>query len=103
LDTVIEKYIQWAWELSKNKQQSKIDYDELNVTIDWARVEFLYDEPKFEKTSTQLMPHTQTLFKTHFTNRTDLDQEYSFKTERATKQTCSFTFTKGFSKDKEGI
>jgi hypothetical protein len=102
IDLVVEKYIQWTWESNKTKQQSKYDFDDLNVTVDWERVEFEHDEPKYEKTGIRNMPNTQTLFKTYFTNKTDLDQEYSFKTERVTRQTCTFSFLKGFSKGKEG-
>ncbi|CAF1227486.1 unnamed protein product [Didymodactylos carnosus] len=48
------------------------------------------------------MPKSQILFKTHFTNNTDREQDYSLRAERSTVTTFNFTFMKGFTKEKEG-
>jgi len=42
------------------------------------------------------------LFKTHFTNNTDRDQEYSLRAQRSTITTLNFSFSRGFTKEKEG-
>ena len=65
-------------------------------------MEITSDNAKFEpKTTGYKKPTNQTLFKTYFTNRTNQVQEYSFKTERTTRQSCGFSFVKGFSREKE--
>lgn len=102
LDTIIEKYVQWAWESHKPKHLAKYDFDDLDIVVDWKRVKFEYDEPKFEQAPKNFAPKNQTLFRTFFTNNTDLEQDYSFKTERTTRQSCTFSFNKGFSREKEG-
>jgi hypothetical protein len=110
LDLIVEKWIVWMWEKTKNKQASKYEFEDMDVVVNWGRVDLVQDEAKFEGTgdfnSRNLFaankPRTQTLFRTYFTNNTDMEQEYSFKTERMTRQACAFTFTKGFSREKEG-
>jgi hypothetical protein len=110
LDLVVEKWIMWMWEKTKTKQASKYEFEDMDVIVNWSRVELIQDEAKFESAGdfnarnlfANNKPKTQTLFRTYFTNNTDMEQEYSFKTERMTRQACCFTFSKGFSREKEG-
>ncbi|CAF0776703.1 unnamed protein product [Brachionus calyciflorus] len=103
LDIIVEKWIMYMWEKTKTKQASKYEYEDLEVIVNWNKVELIQDDAKFDKpNSVKKAPQQQTLFKTYFTNKTNSEQEYSFKTERTTRQTCGFTFTKGFSREKEG-
>ncbi|CAF5193289.1 unnamed protein product, partial [Rotaria sp. Silwood1] len=48
------------------------------------------------------MPKSQILFKTHFSNNTDREQEYSLRAQRSTITTLNFIFMRGFTKEKEG-
>jgi hypothetical protein len=48
------------------------------------------------------MPKSQILFRTHFSNNTDREQEYSLRAERSTLTTLNFSFLRGFTKEKEG-
>lgn len=94
------------WEKTKTKQQaSKYEFEDLDIVVNWAKVELIQEEAKFEQeknSAKSRAPTSQTLFRTYFTNRTDIEQEYSFKTERITRQSCGFSFMKGFCREKEG-
>ena len=89
-----------------NESKDKIkSFDEVDIIIDWKRVQIQQDDAVFNQSfdeTTPKIPISQTLFRTTFTNTTDSEQEYSFKTERKTAQTCSYSFQQGFSKTKEG-
>lgn len=92
---------------SKGKQSSKqqpLEFEDLDIIVNWNKVEINQDEAVFKDAHgvKNKKLNQQTLFRTYFTNRTDKEQEYSFKTERVTRQTCSFSFIKGFSREKEG-
>lgn len=103
LDLIVEKWISYMWFQTKGK--SKYEFEDLDIIVNWAKVDLDQDEAKFETTTKSLHSHaptTQTLFRTYFTNRTDMEQEYSFKTSRTTRQSCGFSFIKGFSREKEG-
>lgn len=104
LDLIVEKWIQYMWETTKSKQQaSKYEYEDLEMIVNWQKVDIMQDDAKFDGNALRnKVPSTQTLFRTYFTNKTDSEQEYSFKTERITRQSCSFSFLKGFSREKEG-
>ena len=81
------------------------NFEEVDIITNWKRVEVIQDDAVFNLSfddSTPKLPISQTLFRTTFTNTTDSEQEYSFKTERKTAQTCSYKFTQGFCKTKEG-
>jgi len=105
LDLIVEKWIYYMWEKTKtSKQSSKYEFDDLNIVVNWSKVELVQDEAKFSKENRleSKMPTSQTLFRTFFTNNTDIEQEYSFKTDRVTRQSCGFQFMKGFMREKEG-
>lgn len=103
LDVIVEKWVMNMWEKTKTKQTAKCDFEDLEILVNWSKVDIIQDDAKFEQSNiANKRPQKQTLFKTYFTNKTDSEQEYSFKTERTTRQSCGFTFTKGFSREKEG-
>jgi hypothetical protein len=93
--------------MNNETKEGKIkNYDDVEIIVNWKRVEIIQDDAKFNLAfddSTPKIPISQTLFRTTFTNTTNTEQEYSFKTERKTAQTCSYTFQQGFCKTKEGI
>lgn len=103
LDLIVEKYLLYMWEVTKSKSDKKYDFEDLDIVFNWNKVEFTQEEAKFEsKNSGKQAPVNQTLFKTYFTNKTNQVQEYSFKTERTTRQSCAFSFLNGFSREKGG-
>ena len=102
LDLIVEKWISYMWEKTKSRNQKNFELDDLDIVIDWKKVEIIQDEAKFDAHEMARNVNSQTLFRTFFTNRTESEQEYSFKTERTTRQSVGFTFNKGFSREKEG-
>jgi len=103
LDEVIEKWVWKMWELSKrNREDSKYRREELDIKLNWKRVNFWQSEANFIRSAQLRMPKSQILFKTHFTNNTDREQEYSLRAQRSTTTTLNFTFMRGFTKEKEG-
>ena len=102
LDIIVEKFIQYMWETTKSKSDKKYEFEDLDIVVNWTKMEIISDSAKFEpKTTGFKNPVNQTLFKTYFTNKTNQVQEYSFKTERTTRQSCGFSFVKGFTREKE--
>jgi hypothetical protein len=102
LDTIVEKWVSYMWDKTRSKQDSKIEFEDLDIVINWQKCQMTHDESRFHMEPTSMkVPNTQTLFRTFFTNNTDQEQEYSFKTERTTRQACSFTFVKAFARDKQ--
>lgn len=99
LDLIVEKWIAFFWEKTRSKNE-KHEFEELNIEIDWKRCEINQEPAKFCNNSRGKLS-SQTLFKTCFTNKTNTEQEYSFSTERTTRQTCAFSFMKGFTREKE--
>jgi len=91
------------WEVTKrSREDSKHRREELDVKINWKRVNFWQSEAVFTRPAQLRMPKSQMLFRTHFSNNTESEQEYSLRAERTTVTTLNFTFMRGFSKEKEG-
>ncbi len=99
LDHIIEKYLKYWLSIEKPKKNLKLE--DLEIDVNWKKVVISQDDCVFEKGTNVKEPSSVTLFKTQFTNRTSQIQQFSFKTERTTRQTCGFSFTKGFSTEKE--
>ncbi|CAF1500997.1 unnamed protein product [Rotaria sp. Silwood1] len=103
LDEIIEKWVWKMWELSKrSREDSKYRREELDVKLNWKRVNFWQSEAVFTRPAQLRMPKSQILFRTHFSNNTESEQEYSLRAERSTITTLNFTFMRGFTKEKEG-
>ena len=91
------------WEKSKrSREDSKYRREELDVKLNWKRVNFWQSEAAFTRPAQLRMPKSQMLFRTHFSNNTDREQEYSLRAQRSTTTTLNFTFMRGFTKEKEG-
>ena len=91
------------WELSKRgREDSKYRREELIIRLNWKHVHFWQSEVAFTRPPERGQPTSQILFKTHFSNNTDSVQEYSLRAERSTITTLNFTFSRGFTKEKEG-
>lgn len=91
------------WELSKRgREDSKYRREELDMKLNWKRVNFWQSEANFTRPTQLRLPKSQILFKTNFTNHTDREQEYSLRAERSSMTTLNFSFSRGFTKEKEG-
>lgn len=101
LDDIIEEWAMDMFKVTANKKQAKIPKDCLAKTISYKRVRFEHVEPKYEDERRVSKPMSQVLFKSHFTNNTEQDQEYSFKTERTTKSTCEVLYEEGYTVGQE--
>ncbi|KAK2142061.1 hypothetical protein LSH36_1001g00011 [Paralvinella palmiformis] len=88
LEGIIKKWAEMMFNFSKSKEQSRIPKDALEYTINWKRVHFVHDDPEYLDREKPPKPTTKVLFRTFFTNQTTEDQEYSFRTSRATSSTC---------------
>lgn len=89
------------WDKTKTKQQSsKFEFEDMKIVVNWSKVEITQEEAKFESETNRKLK-SQILFKTFFTNTSKSEQQYSFQTERTTRQSCCFSFYKGFSSEKE--
>ncbi|CAF2201135.1 unnamed protein product [Rotaria magnacalcarata] len=103
LDEIIEKWVWKMWELSKrSREDSKYRREELDIKLNWKLVNFWQSDAVFTRPTQLRMPKSQILFKTHFSNNTDREQEYSLHAQRSTTTTLNFTFIRGFTKEKEG-
>ncbi|CAF3455236.1 unnamed protein product [Rotaria sp. Silwood1] len=103
LDEIIEKWVWKMWELSKrSREESKYRREELDIKLNWKRVNFWQSEATFTRSAQLRMPKSQILFKTYFSNNTDREQEYSLRAQRSTITTLNFIFMRGFTKEKEG-
>src|SRR5262249_46306911 len=92
------------WESSKrSREDSKYRREELDVKLNWKRVNFWQGEAVFTRPAQLRMPKSQILFRTHFSNNTEREQEYSLRAERSTITALNFTFLRGFTKEKEGF
>ncbi|XP_064628684.1 uncharacterized protein LOC135488143 isoform X2 [Lineus longissimus] len=101
LDDIIEEWAMDMFKRTANKKQQKIPKDCLMKTISYKRVKFDHVEPKYEDERRVAKPMSQVLFKSHFTNNTEQDQEYSFKTERTTRSTCEVEYEEGYTVGQE--
>lgn len=97
LEGTIKKWAKKMFDITKTKEQGRIPENTLDFVINWKKVRAIHEEPQFEGISHTALPKAQVLFKTHFTNNTDAQQAYSFKTERASRSTCDVTVEKGVS------
>ena len=89
----------WAQEMFKNirtRDMSKIPEKALAYDVNWNHVHVQWSKPEYDDFRAQ-MPKSQVLFKTTFANDTELEQEYSFKTQRTTKSSCEVSIEKGVS------
>jgi hypothetical protein len=102
LDSEIVKFLKDRWK-RKHPKKFLSKYEDVSIRLDWTGVEIKNDPVVYtDRRKGLLQPtKTQTLFTTKFENQTELEQEYSFKSERSTKQVCSFVFDRGYTLSRE--
>lgn len=88
LDKIVKNWAVQMFDITKNKEQARIPKDHLMFTVNWERAKFVHHEPTFIEQKKPPKPKSQVLFKTNFTNSTDMGQEYNFRTEKTTCSTC---------------
>ena len=88
LGDIVNQWAKMMFDITKTKEQSRIHRDNLQFTTSWKRVKFTHSEPDYTEKQQPPQPKSQVLFRTFFTNETDQEQEYSFKTERTTCSSC---------------
>jgi hypothetical protein len=88
LDELVKKWATQMFEYTKSKDHARIPKEHLAFNVDWKRVRFVHHEPEYIDKRKSATPKSQILYRTHFTNNTDLDQEYSFRAERTTSSVC---------------
>jgi hypothetical protein len=100
----VAKWIVNMWAKDRPKG-CKLEFEELDVHVDWSGVSITHDDVQYADQPHAPKPKSsvQTVYRTNFTNNTDAEQEYSFMTERATRQVCTLTFTNGFALKNQGF
>lgn len=116
LEDIVKRWAGEVYEITKTKDQARIPKEAIMFNINWKQVKFHFDDPKYEilplfpgancnpnshsgpTTPSKHVFQPQTLFRTYFSNTTGQEQEYSFKTERCTRSTCTVCVETGFSR-----
>lgn len=99
LEEVIKKWAVKHFETNAScKEKSLLKNEAIAMDIDWKRVKFDDDPPLY--TPRPPVPGTgrstnHVLFNTTFTNRTDHEQNFSFKTERKTRSSFAVQVEQG--------
>lgn len=99
LEEVIKKWAVKHFECNASfKERSLLKNEAIAMDIDWKRVTFDDDPPVY--TPHPPVPGTgistnHVLFNTTFTNRTAHEQNFSFKTERKTRSSCTVDVEQG--------
>ena len=70
----------------------------LIMQVGWNYVDFTHLLTKFTPSKRNIPGQYRNiqLFRTKFVNSTDMQQEYTFRTERQTKSTCSISVQRGY-------
>lgn len=95
LEEIVKDWALKMFDVTKTKEQGRIPKDNLEFTVNWKGVRSVHSEADFADAVHAPSPKAQVLFKTFFTNNTNMEQEYSFKTERTTRSTCDVAVEKG--------
>ena len=102
LDDVVKRWAIKMFDITKTKDQARIPKESLHFDISWKGVRVSHGEAEFDYDTLQIPPpKSQILFRTFFTNNTDMEQEYSFKTERVTRSTCEVSVERGVTMEQE--
>uniref|UniRef100_A0A0M3IG47 LIN-24 n=1 Tax=Ascaris lumbricoides TaxID=6252 RepID=A0A0M3IG47_ASCLU len=100
LEAITLNWAKQIFEVTKTRDEAKISKKYLQYNINWSHAFNECLEPRYslygvDINSTKRSKSEQVLFKSTFTNSTDREQEYSFKTERATRSTVTVSVEKG--------
>jgi hypothetical protein len=106
LDLIVSKWASYMWDATATKADKNFSFENMDMTINWTRLNLVQEDVKFSESPGHSIagnpkPRTHTLFRTFFTNSTDEKQTFSIKAERVTRQTSTFTFTEGFTREKD--
>ncbi|CAF3150779.1 unnamed protein product [Rotaria socialis] len=103
LDEIVEKWVWQLWNRTKKKSWSRYKRDELLIKINWKRVKFIQSNANYYGLPPVRIPKSQILFRTAFNNKTANEHSNVFKTERSTRSTFEFVFTKSLRKSHESF
>lgn len=99
LEEVVLNWAKLIFDTTKSKAEAKIKKKYLAYNINWTKLyqesmepEYAYQQAKGNVTAPK---EEKVLFKTTFSNTTQREQEYSFKTERCTRSTSTVIIEKG--------
>lgn len=73
------------------------------IKINWKRVKFIQSNASYYGLPPVRIPRSQILFRTTFNNKTANEHSNVFKTERSTRSTFEFRFTKSLRKSHESF
>ncbi|CAB3409967.1 unnamed protein product [Caenorhabditis bovis] len=100
LEEVVTNWAKLIFDTTKSKSEAKIKKKYLSYNINWTKLFQECSEPIYtvlgaKPPAISSSKDEKVLFKTTFTNTTQREQEYSFKTERATRSSSTVIIEKG--------
>ncbi|KAK6751073.1 hypothetical protein RB195_002817 [Necator americanus] len=99
LEEIVLNWAKLIFDTTKTKAEAKIKKKYLAFNINWTKLFQESMEPEYiyqgAKGNVAAPKEEKVLFKTTFTNTTQREQEYSFKTERCTRSTSTVIIEKG--------
>lgn len=100
LEAIIRNWAKQIFEVTKTREEAKINKKHLEYNINWSHVFNECREPRYtvlgvDTRYVRQSKNEQVLFKSTFTNSTEREQEYSFKTQRTTRSTATISIEKG--------
>ena len=91
-----EFVVGWASQLGKSKGNNSSQ--NVTHTIDWSRVNVSTEQPSYSSTMTSA-PHSVTLFKSRFENKSSGEQEHTFSAQSKYTSSTSVSFRQCFTLD----
>ncbi|BHF72513.1 hypothetical protein SprV_0401558000 [Sparganum proliferum] len=101
LAAVVKSWALNAFIATRTREQKKVKIDDLDIKVNWDDLHCWSEQPQFSDCSTVTLPKSHSLFSTNFRNNTDNEQEYNFRTERATRSVAEIEISQGFISKKE--
>jgi hypothetical protein len=108
LEAIIITWARQMFDITKTKIESRIARKHLDYNINWRHLLVETCAPVYTIDGVAIVDdqrndakHNVCLFRTTFTNTTNREQEYSFKTERTTRSSATVIVEKGVSRGVE--
>lgn len=100
LEQIVLNWAKQIFDITKTKAEAKIGKKHLQFNINWSHLLNECLDPTYtfggiDSRSVKQNKEEQCLFKSTFSNTTDREQEYSFKTERSTRSSATVVVEKG--------
>ncbi|OZC08191.1 hypothetical protein X798_04807 [Onchocerca flexuosa] len=100
LEVIVLNWAKQIFDVTKTKAEAKINKKFLQYNINWSHLfneslEPIYTIGDVDVRNVRQSKDEQSLFKSTFTNTTEREQEYSFKTERSTRSAATVIIEKG--------